>query len=166
MAALQRLSRENAMPFMRGLHTVAEDRAYFRERVFPVCEVWVAESDLRLVGMCAFRPGWVDHLYVHPIHHGAGIGTALLTKAKETNHELRLWVFQSNAPAIRFYERRGFTLVHRSDGRDNEERQPDALYATQRSSATAREPRWSFALRGVPDAPTPPSAKSPRGRRA
>ena len=41
----------------------------------------------------------------------------------------QLWVFQQNATARRFYERRGFVLVRETDGSDNEERTPDALYA-------------------------------------
>ena len=128
VAALQRLSREHAMPFMRGLHTADEDRVYFRDRVFPECEVWVAECGAELAGMCAFRPGWLEHLYVAPGYQGAGIGTALMRKALEANDELRLWVFQCNTAAIGFYERHGFALVRRTNGRDNEERQPDALY--------------------------------------
>jgi len=55
-----------------------------------------------------------------------------LSKALETNDELYLWVFQGNAAAIRFYEQRGFMLVRRTDGRNNEERQPDALYQFNR----------------------------------
>ena len=132
VAALQRLSREVAMPFMRGLHTVEEDRTFFREQVFPICDIWVAERAAELTGMCAFRPGWLDHLYVAPGHQRGGIGTALLSKALETNDELYLWVFQGNAAAIRFYEQRGFMLVRRTDGRNNEERQPDALYQFNR----------------------------------
>jgi ribosomal protein S18 acetylase RimI-like enzyme len=130
VASLHRLSREAAMPFMRGLHTVEEDRAFFRERVFTECEVWVAERDGALVGMCAFRPGWLDHLYVHPAHQGTGIGTALLRKALESNDALQLWVFQSNENAIRFYERRGFRREKVTDGSHNEERRPDALYVS------------------------------------
>ena len=41
----------------------------------------------------------------------------------------QLWVFQQNANARRFYERRGFVLVRETDGSGNEERTPDALYA-------------------------------------
>ena len=40
----------------------------------------------------------------------------------------RLWVFQANTGARRFYERDGCTLVKLTDGADNEEREPDALY--------------------------------------
>jgi hypothetical protein len=45
---------------------------------------------------------------------------------------LRLWVFQKNTPAIRFYTCRGFRLVELSDGSGNEEREPDALYQWRR----------------------------------
>ena len=38
-------------------------------------------------------------------------------------------MFQKNTGAIRFYERHGFRLVKLTDGADNMEREPDALYA-------------------------------------
>ncbi len=128
VAALCRLSREAALPYLPSLHTPAEDRAFFRDRVFRDCEVWVADHGGALAGVCAFRTGWVDQLYVHPAHHRAGIGTALLRQAQEANDQLRLWVFQRNANARAFYEAHGFACVMTTDG-DNEEREPDALYA-------------------------------------
>jgi ribosomal protein S18 acetylase RimI-like enzyme len=42
---------------------------------------------------------------------------------------LALWAFQANTSARRFYERHGFVEARRTDGRDNEERTPDVLYA-------------------------------------
>lgn len=38
---------------------------------------------------------------------------------------LGLYVFASNTPAQTFYERRGFVVTARSDGAENEEREPD-----------------------------------------
>ena len=84
-------------------------------------------TDGEFVGMCAFRDGWVDHLYVHPAHHRSGIGAALLHKAKDANEQLQLWAFQRNENALRFYASQGFRLVKTTDGRGNEEREPDAL---------------------------------------
>jgi putative acetyltransferase len=127
VAALFRLSLQTGLPFLAERHTAEEDRAFFRDRVFAACEVWVAERDGRLVGLCAFREGWVDHLYVHPAHHRNGIGAVLLRKAKDANERLQLWAFQRNENALRFYESQGFRLVKKTDGRDNEEREPDAL---------------------------------------
>ena len=133
VAALFRLSLQTGLPFLAERHTLDEDRAFFRDRVFAICDVWVAERDGELVGMCAFRDGWVDHLYVHPAHLRSGIGAALLQKAKDANDRLQLWAFQRNENALRFYESQGFRLVKTTDGQDNEEREPDALYAWQRS---------------------------------
>lgn len=46
--------------------------------------------------------------------------------------ELRLWTFQANAQAQRFYEKHGFQIERKTDGRDNEEKQPDVLYVWAR----------------------------------
>jgi ribosomal protein S18 acetylase RimI-like enzyme len=60
---------------------------------------------------------------------GCGIGGALLGFAKrERPHGLRLWTFASNQRAQRFYERHGFVATRRTDGRSNEEGEPDSLY--------------------------------------
>ena len=80
---------------------------------------------------CAFHDGWVEHLYVESAAQGRGLGSALLNQAMVGQSHLRLWVFQ-NMPAIRFYTRRGFSLVELSDGSRNEEREPDALYEWRR----------------------------------
>ncbi len=129
--AIARLFREvrgACLPYLPVLHTPEEDRWFFRERVFPACEVWVA-GDASPDGFCAFRPGWVDHLYVRPARQGQGVGSALLAQAMRTHSALSLFVFQRNHAAIRFYEARGFRPVTRTDGERNEEGEPDALYA-------------------------------------
>ena len=99
-------------------------------------EVWVAEEGGRLLGFLAIRcsvtHGWetLEKLYVEPGDQSRGVGTALLDRAKALRPDgLHLWVFQKNAGAIRFYERHGFRLVKLTDGEDNMENEPDALYA-------------------------------------
>ena len=129
IARVHRLTRETSMPYLVRRHTREEDRRFFKERVFSDCEVWVAKSDSNIIGFCALRTGWVDHLYVCPMRQRSGIGSALLEKAMENNEELRLWVFQRNVTAIRFYRSKGFRIVKTTDGLGNEEREPDALYA-------------------------------------
>jgi ribosomal protein S18 acetylase RimI-like enzyme len=41
---------------------------------------------------------------------------------------VRLYTFQENTGARRFYERHGFKAVKLTDGHDNEENCPDVLY--------------------------------------
>ncbi len=120
-------TRMASMPYLPELHTPAEDIAHFRDVVFQRCSVWVAERT-EIIGFCAFRPQWIDHLYVDPLQQRKGTGTALLAVAIKENSTLNLWVFQKNIAAIRFYEKHGFTLVKKTAGSENEEREPDALY--------------------------------------
>ena len=57
----------------------------------------------------------------------------MLRKAKDANARLQLWAFQRNENALAFYKSQGFRLVKTTDGRDNEEHEPDALFAWERS---------------------------------
>ena len=72
---------------------------------------------------------WVTQLYVSPAHVAEGVGTLLLSHALASLPlPVRLWCFQRNVRARRFYERRGFKAIRFTDGRSNEERLPDVLY--------------------------------------
>ena len=126
VARLHHAVRLACLPYLPDLHPPASILAFFRDRVFPTCDVWVAGADT-LDGFCAFRPGWVDHLYIRPECHRQGLGTALLGEAMAANTHLQLWTFQRNNNAIRFYRARGFRLVRETDGSGNEEREPDVL---------------------------------------
>ncbi len=128
VAALFRASKEAAMPYLPDLHTAHEDRAFFRDRVFVDCDVSVAERGGALVGFCAHRPSWIDHLYVHPDHQRSGVGSVLVRHVQQAHDHIRLWAFQRNVRARAFYEAHGFTCERTTDGRDNEEHEPDALY--------------------------------------
>ena len=112
------------------VHDDEDVRRWFREHVFARCEVWLAEQDGRVVGLLVLESDWVDQLYVEPTETGRGIGSELLGVAKrERPAGLRLWTFEANDGARRFYERHGFVATERTDGSGNEERAPDVLYA-------------------------------------
>jgi ribosomal protein S18 acetylase RimI-like enzyme len=117
-----------SLPFLPELHTPEEDLWFVREVMLVKDEVWVAEEAREVVGFVAFREGWIDHLYVHPDWQGRGIGPELLAKPLQYRQVRRLWTFQKNARARKFYEARGFKLVELTDGSHNEEKEPDALY--------------------------------------
>jgi GNAT superfamily N-acetyltransferase len=132
VATLFTHTRRACMAYLPALHTADEDRAWMRGVLFKDCDVWVAELDGRIAGFVAIAAEGesLEHLYVHPEFHNRGIGTALLEKARELSPGgFRLWVFQRNAQARRFYESRGLQLVRVTDGAGNEERVPDAEYA-------------------------------------
>ena len=134
-ALVHRDSFRHALPWIPELHTAEEDRWFFRERLFATCELWGAEDSAWLLGIIAFRQGWIDQLYLLPMAQRRGIGTALLAVAQERFARLQLWTFQRNAPARRFYESRGFVLVEETDGAGNEEKEPDARYVWSRDGS-------------------------------
>jgi GNAT superfamily N-acetyltransferase len=87
----------------------------------------------RWIGMMALARreamGWIDHLYLAPEVVGQGIGSAFVAQAKERlGAPVRLYTFQANQGARRFYERHGFRAIQFGDGSQNEERCPDVLY--------------------------------------
>jgi len=106
-----------------------EVRRWIAERVVARTELWVAEDDGgALVGLLVLDEDWLDQLYVEPTLTGRGIGSELIGLAKRVRPEgLRLWTFESNLGAQRFYERHGFRPMERTAG-DNEEGAPDILY--------------------------------------
>jgi ribosomal protein S18 acetylase RimI-like enzyme len=133
IATIHRLAFFNAMPHMPVLHTPEEDLAFFSTAVLPNAEIWLTEDSGNMTGFIAFRAGWVDHLYIHPDHQSRGLGSALLALAQASADSLRLWTFQCNPGACRFYERRQFRIERETDGANNEERQPDILYVWTRA---------------------------------
>lgn len=133
VAEIARISRQHFLPYLPDLHSLDDDRAFYRNRVFPTCEVWVAEDSGTLVGICAFKEGWIEQLYVLPTHVGLGLGEGLVNIAKQGQQQLHLMVFQQNTRAISFYRRNGFRLIRETDGSNCEEKLPDALYEWRRA---------------------------------
>jgi GNAT superfamily N-acetyltransferase len=93
-------------------HTLDDARAFFRTRLLTKCELWVAEDPRGLLGLIALDVPWIGHLAVFPGYQRCGIGSALLSQAREQSpRELRAFTFQRNLPARAFYERHGFVAV-------------------------------------------------------
>lgn len=138
MPALARLHRHTvrtSLPFVPDLHTPEEDAWWFAERLYAANEIWLAEGDDGPLGYVAFRPDFIEHLFVHPDAQGNGLGLELLDQARRHAFEMTLWTFQQNLRARRFYERHGFVAVRQTDGADNEEKLPDVLYRWRREGA-------------------------------
>lgn len=135
-----------AMPYLPALHTAEETRAFLRD-VAGSHEVWAVAlplyGRLRIAGFAAIddRPGetWLAHLYVHPALQNHGLGEALLDAVKTQRPQgFSLWTFQENRGARRFYEDRGLVCERLTEGRDNEEKLPDALYVWRGQQETIR----------------------------
>jgi ribosomal protein S18 acetylase RimI-like enzyme len=122
------LASRATMSYLPHLHTDEETRAFIRG-VVTGKESWVAERDGKIVGFAVVDGGWLEHLYVHPARFNTGTGGRLFAHAAHEHPQgFQLWVFQQNVGARRFYERHGCALVRLTDGADNEEKLPDALY--------------------------------------
>ncbi len=80
-----------------------------------------------VVGIMATDGTELSQLYIHVDFQRRGIGTRLLSLAKQrSNGTLRLYTFEVNSAAQAFYEKHGFKVIARGD--DNEEGLPDIRY--------------------------------------
>ena len=137
-ARIHRAAFDERLPWLAGLHTPDEDRAFFRNHVFGDCEVWGALEGDALVGFMALRAPWIHQLYVLPNYQRQGVGSALITLAQANSARLTLWTFQRNTGARRFYEAHHFRPGHETDGSENQEREPDVLYEWERQTQAPR----------------------------
>jgi GNAT superfamily N-acetyltransferase len=126
-------SRRAFLPFAPSARPPSEVRGWVAKLLIPSGRVHVAEADGRIVAVLAtsehdgFR--WIDQLYVLPGYERRGIGALLLARAHKTlPPPTRLYTFQANSGARRFYERHGYRAIRFSDGSRNEEKCPDVLY--------------------------------------
>jgi putative acetyltransferase len=130
--AVQRAALAATLPGLHNPHAADEDRAWIRG-VFANFSVYLAFDGGRVVGVASRDGEWLSQLYVAPERTRQGIGQRLLDTMIEDAANaaipvFKLWTFQRNAGARRFYERNRFVAVEFTDGRGNEEREPDVRY--------------------------------------
>ena len=133
--AVQRAALRATLPGLLEPHTAAEDAAWIRG-VFTRLSVWLAVDGDDVVGIASRDGEWVRQLYVAPGTTGAGIGQRLLDAMLAEAPALKLWTFQRNAGARRFYERNGFVAVEFTDGSGCDEREPDVCYERAKHVST------------------------------
>ena len=126
-------SRRTFLPYLASPRSDDEIRMWVRDTVLRTEQLTVAAADGAIVGFLALheREGttWITHLYLLPSHVRQGVGSRLLVRAlAAARRPVRLYAFQQNEAARRFYERHGFVAIAFGDGSANEERSPDVLY--------------------------------------
>jgi len=126
-------SRQAFLPYAPLAHSSSEVRRWVSETLMVTRTVWVDEDQGRITGFAAWTQreglGWIDQIYVVPGGTSKGVGARLLAQAlADLRHPVRLYTFQANEGARRFYERHGFRAIAFGDGSQNEERCPDILY--------------------------------------
>ncbi|CUH54402.1 GNAT family N-acetyltransferase [Shimia marina] len=104
---------EAATDWMPSIYGPEEIADMIREAM-PEREMWVAGNPIE--GYLSFDPkvNRVGGLYCRKT--GAGLGKALMEKAKEGRDFIWLHTHEANEAAQRFYKREGFEEVSRHDG--------------------------------------------------
>ncbi|MBN8807060.1 MAG: GNAT family N-acetyltransferase [Sphingomonas sp.] len=128
-----RLAGELIPGFDLSLHSAQDTRAFYCETVFTGGPVWGAFDGDTLVGHMALKPGWIDHLYVDPAHHGRGIGRALIALAQDAAADLQLYTYAANARARRLYETAGFVVEEHGFDPEHGNRVPNVRYRWRRA---------------------------------
>ncbi len=127
IAALQAASWSDAyrdnLPESYLDQQLADDlaRHWSQQEIWPGDVVMVAESASQAIGFIAVwcRPdAFIDNFHVLPDFRSTGIGSNLFGVAATSlmvrgHQQASLWVFESNAAAIRFYRRCGAEVVDR-----------------------------------------------------
>ena len=116
------------------IHSFDNHLLYLKDTLVETNSVYLAirRDEKLLVGVLATDGDFISQLYVHVNFQRRGVGNKLLDIAKEKSGGLlRLYTFERNHGAQRFYEKHGFELLSR--GKNNEEGLPDLLYEWRRN---------------------------------
>jgi GNAT superfamily N-acetyltransferase len=122
-------------PWLPRIYSAAEEIRHAGEMI-DAGWVRVAKHEGQVVGFIARDDSRVHALYVLPQVQDTGVGTALVRDAQTACDVLRLWSYQANRSAKRFYELRGFVEVTRTDGSDNDAGLPDILFEWTRRTGS------------------------------
>lgn len=136
VASLLIEARRAFMPYAPSAHSESEVREWVARVLVPSGGVTVAERHGQIVGVmataCTEQVSWITQMAVDPSLVNQGTGGLLLAHALSTlTLPVRLYTFQANVGARRFYERHGFVPIQFTDGQANEEHCPDVLYELQ-----------------------------------
>jgi GNAT superfamily N-acetyltransferase len=132
IAEIYLASRKQFLSYAPLAHTDDEIRTWIRQTLLPSGGLTKAVANDSIVGFLAISHdqlhGWIDQLYLVPSATGSGLGSTFVERAKmQLGPPIRLYTFQANEGARRFYLRHGFREIELTDGSGNEEKTPDVL---------------------------------------
>jgi putative acetyltransferase len=82
----------------------------------PTADLWMVDGEAgRAVGFLAMDGDLIDALFVDPVAHGRGYGTALLNQALRLAPNAIVDASEQATNALQFYEARGFVRTGRSE---------------------------------------------------
>lgn len=122
-------------PWMPKNHTPQEDYEFLGYLIRET-EVLTPRDLLGPHGFLARDGEEIQGLYLAPKARRHGIGKSMIDYAKARSDKLKLWTFQANTNARRFYAREGFAEVRMTDGAGNDDKLPDVRLVWTRGAAT------------------------------
>lgn len=126
-------ARKEWMAYAPLAHSPDQVLSWVEHYLVPIANTQVAVFKGEIVGLIsttfAEEFTWIEQFYLKPGYVGKGVGSMMLDSICNTHRgTLRLFTFQQNHLAKTFYERHGFVCIGLSEGENNEENCPDALY--------------------------------------
>lgn len=107
-------SNINAHPFVPA--DFWHDNFEYAKEQIPKAETYVYEKNGSVAGFIGLSGNYIEGLFVKKEYRSLGIGTALLSFAKQLKNSLKLNVYCKNKNAFKFYIKNGFSVKEkRSD---------------------------------------------------
>ena len=106
----------------------AIERADYGRWLLEHTQVTILRYNSQFVGFLALEGNIVQSLYIKAAFQRLGFGQAAINYAQEQYNELKLWVFQANTDAQKFYQKLGFEALETTNGQDNDYGLPDIFY--------------------------------------
>ena len=117
----------DATSWLPTVHSAIE-RADYGRWLLEHTQVTILRYNSEFVGFLALEGNIVQSLYIKAAFQRLGFGQAAINYAQEQCNELRLWVFQANTNAQKFYQNLGFKALETTNGQDNDYGLPDIFY--------------------------------------
>ena len=127
LVKMWRVSKQNALGIAE-IHSFQDQLNFLNDSLTKDNTICLAlDHQDNVLGFMATDGAYLNQLYVHVDHQRRGIGSELLSRAKQlSNGSLKLYTFEMNTTAQQFYESHGFRII--GGGSDNEEKLPDLLF--------------------------------------